>query len=160
MKRKPVTNITRGQLVFPAIRDFNFESGETKRATPAQLSHPTVKPYIGRQLVLGTDEETTPKAEPEAPVSPPSLPAETAKPEPEPIASEPVEVLDQEPEVGAGETLRDQYLAAPGITESNVDDILAMYPSLDRLAGASKDDFISLGVAKSYAKKLVEWADQ
>lgn len=160
MKRTPVKNVTPKQLVFPAVRDFNFDVGETKRATPAQLSHPTVKPYIGHGLTtLGEADVAAPKVEPIAPVSPPPEPPVVDESTSEPIASESNDTLDEEPIVGAGEPLRDKFLAAPGITESNVEDILAMYPTEDELASATKDDFLTLGVAKSYAKKLVEWAN-
>lgn len=160
MRRIPVTNDTGKQLVFPALRDFNFAVGETQRATPAQLSHPTVAPYVGHGLTLGKASVAAPKVEPKAPVSPPPEPPAPKEPETEPTASTPDEGVDEEPNEGAGETLRDKYIAAPGITDSNVDSIMEAYPTLDALASASKSDFISIGVAKSYAKKLVEWANK
>lgn len=158
MRRTPLTNVTRGQLVFPALRDFDFAVGETKRASPAQLSHPTVAPYVGHGLTLGKMSVAAPKVEPKAPVSPPPEPPAPEEPETEPTASTPDEGVDEEPNEGAGETLRDKFVAAPGITDSNVDSIMEAYPTLDALANASKSDFIALGVSKSYAKKLVTWA--
>ena len=161
MKRVPLKNITSERLLFPDIRNFDFDIEEVKRVLPAMLEHPSVKRRMGTALKVVSEqaEEEAPKVvKPTAPESPPSKPAVAPPPADEPTAAV-EEPAGSEPEdETAGESLREAFLAGPGITDSNVDAIMDKYPTLEELSGASKSDLVELGVAKSFAKKLRYWA--
>jgi len=163
MKRVPLKNITSERLLFPDIRDFDFDVDEIKRVQPAMLEHPSVKRRMGTALKVvseQTEDEAPKVVNPTAPESPPSKPAVEL-----PLADEPTAAVEEptgsEPEdETAGDTLREAFLEGPGITDSNVDAIMAEYPTLEALAGATKADLVDLGVAKSFAKKLRSWASK
>lgn len=162
MRLVPLENISGSRLVFHDIRDFDFEPNETKRVHPAMLEHPSVKRVLGKSLRVPEITKEAPKVEePKAPESLPSKPVKI-EPEPtEPIAGEAASILDMEPEEEtAGESLREAFIAAPGITESNVDAIMAKYTTIGDLADATQKDLQRLGVAKSFTKKLIRWAAQ
>lgn len=72
-------------------------------------------------------------------------------------ASEPVQ--EPAPEM-AGKSLRDVFAAGPGVTEDNVDSLLAAFSSAEELSTASKDQLMDLGWTSSSAKKLISWAKQ
>lgn len=160
MKLVPVKNVSGARLAITAVRGLVFAPGEVKKVNPATVSHPAVSRYIGRGLELVEAESTE---EPKAP-----KPSKVVEPEtpPAPVVTEPTTEpdadasADDEPEE-TGVDLKELYVSAPGITEKNVEDILALFPSLEELKDADKDDLIAAGVSKSYAKKLCEWvADQ
>ena len=54
--------------------------------------------------------------------------------------------------------LKAEYLKAPGITEGNIDKVLARFPSKIALAHASKEELRDCGVTKSYVSRLKEWS--
>lgn len=163
MKLVRLENVTQKRLVFPDLRDMDFEIGEIKRVYPTLLSHPSIARRLGTDLRTPEQtEEPAPKVEePKAPESPSSSPAETEPESTEPIAGDDGSTSDQEPEdETAGESLREAFLAGPGITESNVDNVMVMYPTKDALAEASKADLVELGVVKSFTKRLLRWATE
>ena len=179
MKLVPLKNETTGRLVFPDLKEMNFEVGETKRVSPAMLTHPSIARRLGKELSAPEQSEVVvPKVEePKAPESPPSKPADI-EPEPdEPIAVGEDSPADTEPEPDeptaavndsssdpepedetAGVSLREAFLAGPGITDANVDAILNVYPTKSALVEATKRNLNDLGVAKSFTKKLLAWA--
>ena len=184
MKRVRLRNDSGTIMVFPDMRDLTFAVGEVKAVLPAVAKHPSVARKIGpgglTDLGQAAPVTTAPKKAPESPSSlPPVLtptPSEPIAREPEETAvepedaivesaEEPAEEVVEEPseevvEEPAAETtgLRDEFLAGPGITESNVDAIMEAYPKFSDLAEASKSSLQKLGVAKSYTKKLLSWA--
>ncbi len=145
---------------------LRLNPGQTRRVHPAVVAHPAVVPYMGNGLRVVPDETAETKVEPIAPAVPaaPATPAPATPPAEDPPAEDPpaeetgAESGEEDGEQGDGPTLRDAYVEAPGITDANVDDIMSAFPTFEELASASKDDLLSLGVAKSYAKKLLEWA--
>lgn len=164
MKLVPLKNMTQGRLVFPDLRDMNFEVGETKRVPPAMLSHPSIARRLGKGKELSTPENTDkhiPKVtEPKAPDSTPAMPPEKKAKPVEPIADlKKAPVLEEEPKgEPAGDPLREAFLAGPGITESNVSAIMDEFPSIKDLSGTSREKLLNLGVSKFFVKKLLEWA--
>jgi hypothetical protein len=156
MKLVPVKNVSGKRLAITAVRGLVFSPGEVKKVNPATVSHPAVSRYIGRGLELveaeSTEEPKAPKpskvVEPETTTAP-----EVTEPTTEPDA----DASDDEPEE-TGVDLRELYVSAPGITEKNVEDILALFPTLEELRDADKDDLIAAGVSKAYVKKLSAWA--
>ena len=135
---------------------LRLNPGQTTRVHPATVSHPAVSPYMGNGLREVPEETEVTKVEPIAPDKKVEPPKEVA---PAPVKEEEAAPEEDEDET-VGESLRDAYLEAPGITDANVDDIMGVFPSIEELAEASKEDLIELGVAKSYAKKLMAWSSE
>ena len=130
---------------------LRLNPGQTTRVHPSLVEHPAVSPYMGNGLEEVPETSKT-KEEPIAPVK------ETPTPPPTPDLTEDEDDEDEEEEEETDETtLRDAFIEAPGITDANVDDIMGVYPTFEDLADATKEDLIELGVAKSYAKKLLDW---
>jgi hypothetical protein len=173
MKLIPLTNVSGAKLRIAAAR-LVFEPGQTKKVHPATVQHPAVQKYIGGYLKQGT-QETVAKAEPKAPVAQPAAKPTVALPVSEPNASkEETPVPVNEPTVSDPETtqvdnsdsaqdesgnLREVFLSAPGITDKNIDAVLAAFDSLELLAAADEDDLIDCGISRSYAKRVVDWAE-
>ena len=157
MKLVLLKNVSGNRLAITQVRGLIFAPGEVKKVDPVTVKHPAVSRYIGRGLELVEAES---KEEPKAPApskvtTPDTTPASTA---PEPTTEPDVDDSDDSSEE-SGEDLRELYISAPGITEKNVDDLLTLFPTLDDLKEADKSDLIDAGVAKSYAQKLCDWAD-
>jgi len=150
-----VRNDSGKQLSFPAVRGLVFLPGEVKKVSPATVKHPAVSSYIGRGLTLLTSSQGE---EPKAPI--PTAKAESPKPavpvaEPMPAPEPPV--MDT-PEKTAG-NLQEAYLAAPGVSEENVQTILTAFPTFSDLANASPTQVQdATGLSKSGAKRLIAWA--
>jgi len=128
-----------------------------KKAPESPSSLPPVPTPTPSEPIAREPEETAVEPE-DAIVESAEEPAEEVVEEPsEEVVEEPSEEVVEEP---AAETtgLRDEFLAGPGITESNVDAIMEAYPKFSDLAEASKSSLQKLGVAKSYTKKLLSWA--
>jgi len=125
-------------------------------------------------------EKTTPEPPPSVPEEPtepeaPEVEAETEAPsgveeaaetevveETEPVEDEPtaVETAQTEGEdsgQSAGD-LREVYISAPGITDANVDAVLAAFPTVDLLAATTKNALVEVGVSKNQAKRVLTWA--
>jgi hypothetical protein len=186
MKMSDLRNDTGARFSIPQIRGLVFEPGETKKVHPATVLHPAVSRHLGKGLTLV--EPTQMKVEPSAPVPsavapsavskvviepvPVKQPEPTPQPEPE-VIPEPVVVPElvvepqPEPQVEtpkvveetAGINLRETYLLAPGVTETNVDALLKACPTLEKLANANREKLCDLGVSVSYTKRLKTWAN-
>ena len=170
MKLVKLRNKTSETITITQVRGLSIAPGEVKPVHPATVTHPAVSPYIPGSLEIVGDGAVVPKpkvgdvkkAEPKAPEAPPSNDTDNAP------ANEETETSDDEPnavdETQSGDSdetigdLRDVFVSAPGITEGNVDSLLEFYKSIDELASASEADLIELGVSKSYAKKVLQWA--
>jgi hypothetical protein len=149
-----VRNDSGARLAIPAIRGLVFEKDEVKKVSPATVKHPAVSQYIGRGLTLVTSSQgEEPKAPiPTAAVSPkPAAPAAEPTPAPEPP------VMETQKETAGN--LREAYLAAPGVSDENVEAILNAFPTFKDLADApvSKVQEVS-GLSKSASKRLQTWA--
>ena len=159
MKLLKLINDSSKRLNFPIRgsdgKRLTFEVGETRFVSPATVQHPTVSAYIGRGLTL-VDQEP-PKKKELPPVAPPTETVAAPTSENEPSTEEPLSE-PEEPAESAEDNLRDLYVEAPGITESNVDDVLEYYPTLDSLTKATEDDLLALGVSRSYVKRIKKWA--
>ena len=174
MKLIPLTNVSGAKLRIAAAR-LVFEPGQTKKVHPATVQHPAVQKYIGGYLKQGT-QETVAKAEPKAPVAQPAAP-----PAPAPQTTTEPNAGNEEPEAPVDENvdnapettqaaddnsaqdesgnLREVFLSAPGITDKNIDAVLESFNSVELLAAAEEDDLIDCGISKSYAKRVIEWAE-
>jgi hypothetical protein len=163
MKFVEVRNDSGKQLSIPAIRGLSFLPGEVKKVTPATVKHPAVSQYIGRGLTLVTSSQgeepkapiptaAAPAAKPaEVPVAKPAAPA--AEPTP---ASEPPTMESQKETAG---NLQEAYLAAPGISEENVQAILSAFPTFKDLADAPVSAVQEAsGLSKSACRRLQTWA--
>jgi len=162
MKMVELKNVGNSRISIRQVRGLALDPGESKKVPPATAAHPAVKRYIGRGLEL----VGAPKAEPKAPAPPASkpspVPPKVTEPKPEPKVEPETgesEAPDDEGENATVGDLRESFLSAPGITEANVDEILDIYPSMEALADASKEDLCDLGVSKSYANRLISWAN-
>lgn len=158
-----VRNDSGARLAIPAIRGLVFEKDEVKKVSPATVKHPAVSSYIGRGLTLVTSSQgeepkapipiaAAPAAKPAvAPAAKPAAPAAEPKPAPKPPTME-----SQKETAG---NLREAYLAAPGVSDENVDAILTAFPTIKDLADAhvSKVQEVS-GLSKSASRRLQTWA--
>ena len=178
----PLTNVSGAKLRIAAAR-LVFEPGQTKKVHPATVQHPAVQKYIGGYLKQGT-QETVAKAEPTAPVARPATPPPAAPPVSEPNAGkeEPKDVVDETPvddpeitevinddddeiidnddsDADESGNLREVFLSAPGITDKNIDAVMESFDSLELLAVADEDDLTACGISKSYAKRVIDWAE-
>lgn len=177
MRMVELRNVTGGRLAISQIPGLVFAPGETRKVSPATVKHPAVSQYIGKGLEIVTQEE--PKAPvqptPAAPVSAPAVApaskveekAVEAPPPPAPVApvplpAEPMPVEEaapsSEPEETVGTSLRKLYLSAPGVSEDNVDEVMARFPSVKKIANAKKSDLASCGIAKTDTAALKDWA--
>lgn len=161
MKLVPLTNESAKRISIMQV-GLRLNPGQTKRVHPSVLDHPAVSPYLGKGLKATRTENVETKAEPIAPDVPPVIPPSTSD-ETETLDetenSDETENEDDDTET-AGETLRTAYVEAPGVTDANVDAVMGAFPTFQELAAASKDDLVEVGVAKSYAKKLLDYAAQ
>jgi hypothetical protein len=164
MKFVEVRNDSGKQLSIPAIRGLSFLPGEVKKVTPATVKHPAVSSHIGRGLTLVTssqgEEPKAPIPTAAVPVAKPAVVAPAAVPaapvaEPKP-APEPPVVESQKETAG---NLQEAYLAAPGISEENVQAILSAFPTLEALANAPVSAVQDAsGLSKSACRRLQTWA--
>lgn len=169
MKLVELENVSEKRISIMQV-SLRMNPGQKKRVHPTIAEHPSVVPYVGNGLKVNTDEDTVEtRVEPIAPVASiepvkPILdildvPAETPEtPEIVVAPEEPKEEAVQVEKETDGTSLRIAFVEAPGVTDANVDDIMGVFSSFAELADASKDDLVELGVAKSYAKKLLEFA--
>ena len=179
MKFVEVRNDSGKQLSIPAIRGLSFLPGEVKKVTPVTVKHPAVSQYIGRGLTLVTSSqgeepkapiatatvpavvpEVVPVAEPEVvPVAEPEeVPiVETVTPTVEPMPTpEPPQMESQKETAG---NLQEAYLAAPGITEENVQAVLDAFPTFAELIDATVSAVQEAsGLSKSASRRLQTWA--
>lgn len=163
MKFVEVRNDSGKQLSIPAIRGLTFLPGEVKKVTPATVKHPAVSSHIGRGLTLVTSSQgEEPKAPTPViavaaakPVEAPAAVPVTPAPEPMP-APEPPVVESQKETAG---NLQEAYLAAPGISEENVEAILKAFPTFEALAHAQVSEVQDAsGLSKSASRRLQTWA--
>jgi len=187
MKLVELKNCTDKRISIMQV-GLRLNPGQTTRVAPSTVSHPAVSPYVGKGLnivpgkskeVVVSDSEK--KVEPIAPAAEPKVeelkvvePPKVEEPKvEEPKVEEPPKVVETpvnpaeetpaaEPEVNEadGKSLRAAFVEAPGITDENVDKIMGAYPTIEELAKASKADLVELGMSKSHAKKLRDWANQ
>lgn len=161
-----VKNVSKARLPMPKRgsdgRRLVLEPGEEARFTRRELKNPLIARFLGQELKEIAEEKPVPpkvekKTEP-APV-PKAAPKPAPAPEPEHVEEEPVvEVPVEDPEEEVDK--RGLYLDAPGITEDNVDDILTLFPAVSDIAVATKEDLVSAGVTRTYAKRLRDWAKE
>ena len=173
MKFTELQNYTDGRIAITQVRGLVFSPGEIKKVHPNTVKHPAVRVYIDNGLRVVT-EGAAPTQEPKAPVQ--TTPAPVDPPAPE--VSDPSEdaapaapedtAPDAAPEAGddsatqsndaSSGDLRDLYVSAPGITESNVDAVLEAFPTVETLKEASKNALVDCGVSKNQAKRVLSWA--
>lgn len=154
MKLVEVKNDSGARLVIPAIRGLAFEPGEVKKVSPATVKHPAVSSYIGRGLTLVTSSQGE---EPKAPIPTVAVSPKPAAKVAEPMPAPEPPVVDT-PKETAG-NLREAYLAAPGVSEENVQAILNAFSTFAALADASLSDLQEVsGLSKTASRKLKEWA--
>ena len=160
MKFSGLENYSKARISITQV-NLRWEPGQIHRVHPATVTHPAVSPYIGNGLREVQEEIAETKVEPKAPVHAPVTPPPAEPPKEEPPKDEPPK---EEPPADDNETagisLREVFVEAPGITDANVDSVMGVFSTIAELATASKEDLIDLGVAKSYAKKLLAWADE
>jgi hypothetical protein len=167
MKFVEVRNDSGKQLSIPAIRGLSFLPGEVKKVTPATVKHPAVSSHIGRGLTLVTSSQGE---EPKAPIPTAAVPAAKPVAAPAPVpaavpaapAAEPTPapeppVMESQKETAGN--LQEAYLAAPGISEENVQAILSAFPTLEALANAPVSAVQDAsGLSKSACRRLQTWA--
>jgi hypothetical protein len=169
MRLVELRNTTGKQLVINQLPGMVFLPGKTKKVSPATLKHPAMSQYIGRGLELVTSPE---KVEPIAPVPPipvapvSTVPAEKIETPPPPVSPEvtsPVSTVEEsvpssEPDETVGTNLREIYLSAPGVTEENVDALLARFPEIKDVTTAKRLDLSDCGIRKADTAALRDWA--
>ena len=153
MKLVQLKNCTEKRISIMQV-GLRLSPGQIGRVHPSTVSHPAVAPYVGKGLVVISEKTAETKVEPIAPVVPVAPPVVPVVPE---IPEASVGVKEEDTST-AGESLRDAFVEAPGITDDNVDSVMSVFTTFEELAAASKGDLIELGVAKSYAKKLCDYA--
>jgi len=163
MKFVEVKNDTGKQLSITAIRGLVFLPGEVKKVSPATVKHPAVSSYIGRGLTLVTSSQGE---EPKAPIPSAVVPAAppvkaaaavTTAPAAEPMPAPEPPVMESQQETAGN--LQEAYLAAPGVSEENVQAILAAFPTFAELAQASLSVVQEAsGLSKKASGKLKDWA--
>jgi hypothetical protein len=154
MKSVPVKNHAKAKIVVRAILDddglpLQFPADKVTPTLEKHLEHPALKRYFENGLLALEGEKPAKKKAAQAPA-----PKKPETPPPPPPEDPPEEDPDEEEE----DELRELYLDAPGITESNVDAVLEKYPTLDELISADEDDLLDCGVSKSFVKRVLEWA--
>jgi len=170
MKLVELKNCTDKRISIMQV-GLRLNPGQTTRVPPSTVSHPAVSPYVGKGLNLVPSETAETKVEPIAPTAPVAFQKVVETPKIVEVPKAPVaEEVPEVTEVSAptktetletdGTSLRDAFVEAPGITDDNVDSIMSVYPTIEELSRASRADLVELGVSKSYAKKLREWANQ
>lgn len=146
MKLIGLINTSSMKISISQVRDasgrpFMVPPGKIGYVTPTVAEHPAVLRFIGAGL-----EEGDKIPEPKLAV----------------VASKPEEVPEEQPtEVEEEETkpdIRDLFLSAPGITESNIELILDSYSSVEDLCDADKDALLDCGISKSFVSRLQDWA--
>lgn len=170
MKLVELKNCTDKRISIMQV-GLRLNPGQTVRVPPSTVLHPAVSPYVGKGLNLVPSETAETKVEPIAPTAPVAFQkvAETPKivevpvapvaAETPKVAEETLPMETETPETD-GTSLRDAFVEAPGITDENVDSIMSVYPTIKKLAQASRADLVELGFTKSSAKKLRDWANQ
>ncbi len=161
MKMVELKNVSIARISVAQVRGLALNCGETVKVTPATLMHPAVDKYVksGAFKVMGNIDKDVTKEEPKAPAPP-----KPVAPTPAPTVSEPEATAEEAPQAdevtdeATGMNLRETYVSAPGITDSNVDAVLEAFPTQKELATASTDALVEAGVSKSYTKKLRKWA--
>jgi hypothetical protein len=155
MKFVEVRNDTGGRIVIPAIRGLSFLPGEVKKVSPATVKHPAVSSRIGRGLTLVTSSQGEELKAPIPTVTESPKPVVPIKIEPQPVMEPPVM---EAPKETAG-NLREAYLAAPGVTEENIQVVMEAFPTLNSLARANVTAVQeTLGLSKNVARRLRDWA--
>ena len=160
MKLVKVTNVSDRRINVSQVRGLALDPGESTKVRPETVKHPAVARYIGRGLELDEQTDDVTKAEPTAPAAPVRRrPKPPAAPPVEPKAKEEEETEeeDDEDEEASGD-LRETFVSAPGITESNVDDVMAAFPTIEALADADKDALAEAGISSAYTGRLLKWA--
>ena len=163
MKLVELKNVGTARISVRQVRGLVFNPGESKKVPPATAAHPAVKRFIGRGLALVEASKEEPKAPAQtAPEKTPEKKPETKSDADETTEpkTESDEKKDDDGEKTSGNSLREEYLSAPGVTEDNVDGLLEKYPTKKKLSKAIKGDLGDLGVSKSYAKRLIGWANE
>lgn len=154
MKFMELRNDSGKRIAITAVRGLVFIPGEVKKVSPATVKHPAVSSYIGRGLTLVI---STPGEEPIAPI-----PTVTKSPEPETVVAEPTpepEPSVMEAPMETADALQEAYLAAPGVTEENIQAIKNAFPSPSDLVNASLADIQdAAGLSKSASRALKSWA--
>jgi hypothetical protein len=164
MKYVQITNTSSKRIAITQVRGLVLNPGEARMVHPSTAKHPVVSRYISSGNLSVTGEVS--KEEPAKPKKAVTAPVETTPVQPEPTPepeSQPIATPVPEPEktvVENDEDLRALYVSAPGVTDENVDAILGIYATVEDLKDASKDDLVELGVSKSYAKRLIDWASE
>ncbi len=173
MKLSALRNASNKRINVLQIRGLKFEPGEVRRVPSALVSHPAIAKLVKSNIL--TVVERSPKGEPKgapvvAPIVPPVAESETTdiQPSAEEVEEEPVSTVEETEEVTEdpevieddSNTLRTLYIAAPGITEGNVDGILEAYPNVEKLKEATKSDLLRLKVSKNQCKRLLSWISE
>ena len=162
MKLVELRNVTASRIVIKPVRGFVVDAGKSIKVHPATVKHPTVASYIRQKSLVVVETVATVAAPPPPPPAPPK-PAEPKPPVVEekevPKIPEPV-VEEKKAEEPAEKDLKDLYLAAPGITEENLEVILEKFPTIEKLAEASKSDLVDCGISRTYVARLRQWAKE
>jgi len=159
MKLVQLKNKTEKRISIMQV-GLRLNPGQIGRVHPSTVSHPAVAPYVGKGLEVISEKTAETKVEPIAPavpIDPPEVPEVPEVPETPETPEIPAEVKEDDVSTD-GESLRDAFVEAPGITDDNVDSVMSVFTTFEELAAASKGDLTELGVAKSYAKKLLDYA--
>jgi len=166
MKLVNLKNQTSKRINIVAIRNLTFSPGEAKKVHPSVASHPAVRRYLNAGILVTFKEKAViePIAETVVSVPEPKIikvisVVETPEPIEEPVI-EPIAEIEEsnDPEVLTTElNMRSIYLAAPGITEANVDAIVNEYATMDDLKKTDSSTLKKLGVKNNQVKKVLNW---
>jgi len=169
MKLVELRNTTNSRIVVPQVRGLVVDAGQSVKVHPATVSHPAVARYIKQHALAvvtadAADVAPPPKT-PSKPVEPKpkavANPKEESKaPEPPAVVEEPGVEEEKKADEPVGSDTKDLYLAAPGITEENLEDVLAKFPTPKHVAEASKSELVDCGIARTFVSRLRSWAKE
>jgi len=170
MKLVELRNTTGSRIVVPQVRGMVVDAGQVVKVHPATVSHPAVARYIKKRALVPVEPEikaadvAPPPKAPSKPVEPMPKAVEKKEepkvPEPPAVVEEPGVEEEKKADEPAGPDMKALYLAAPGITEENIEAVFAKFPTPKHIAMASKSDLVDCGIARTFISRLRTWAGE
>lgn len=164
MKYVKLVNLTANRLSFSGLRDGN---GRPLRIEPQgfALVHPQVPKHSKVKGLVGTMLKVVEPGK-KVEVSAQKAPVKEKPKVKAPVDKKSEEKSEKKPEKSEDDNedkvqdTSEWYLEAPGITEKNVDAVREKFPTSDDLAAAKERELVDCGVQKSFAGRVIEWAQQ
>ena len=169
MRFVELRNTTSSRIIISQVRGFVVDAGQTITVHPATVSHPAVARYMKQRTLVevsadAADVAPPPKA-PSKPVEPKPKVVEKKEeleaPEPPAVVEEPgVEKEQKADEPAVAPSMKDLYLAAPGVTEENLESVMEKFPTPNHITMASKSELVDCGISRTFVSRLRSWAKE